>query len=382
MKGRNLYFDNSSTSYPKPSAVIDTLTGFYNEPIGSYGRSMDNRTLSFSSKVEELRETLGEIIGTKLIENIVFTKNATEGSNLILLGLELKNTTIAVSPLEHNAIARPLQTIKERNNINIITLPSDENGIINIEELGKLDLSNCSLSIINIESNVNGVVQPISTIAPILKDKGCDIMLDASQHLDAFSHLYIDSLDIDYLILTGHKKLMGTTGSGAMFIRDPHKVKPVFFGGNGYKSQELEPAEVMPYRYEVGTIDILSLNALLSAIMNAPEKTLKRETWLQLIEDLRLLDCRVLSSGKGNEDLQGGCFSIVPYNRNISDTATKLYYKYDIVCRDGLQCSPLAHKTLGSYPYGTIRFSPNFFYHNEDDIDYLYNSIKNVLQRG
>lgn len=380
MDKERLYFDNASTSWPKPSEMIKTLSEFYIEPIGSYGRSMDRRTLRMSSNVEKLRDKLANILGTSLSENIVFTKNATEASNIILSGIDISVGKVLISQLEHNAIIRPLRSISHKQNIDISFIPTHKDGLIDVCKLQEMDLSSYSLAIINIESNVNGIVQPIEKISSILKKNNIEIMLDASQYIDAQTQMHIDKWGVDYVVLTGHKKLMGPTGTGAMFIRNPQRVTPQFMGGNGFKSNIIDIVEEMPYRYEYGTVDMLGLNALLSAIENCGEKTLNHNVWLDFIEEIKNLDCRVLCADEIKTEIQGSCISFIPLKKNISDISSKLYHEYGIVCRDGIHCNPTAHSFLGSMPMGAIRISPNFFFHKENDIGYLYNSIKNVLQ--
>lgn len=379
MNNERLYFDNASTSWPKPKSVIRALSEFYNSPVGSYGRSMDERTLKFSYNIERLRDKLSSMIGTSMSENIVFTKNATEGSNIILNGIDISDKNILISPLEHNAIIRPLYAKARTSNANISVMPSRKDGFIDVEQLGKMDLSSYGLAIINIEGNVNGVIQPIEKIAPILKRNNIEIMLDTAQYLDVETKLEADKLGIDYIILTGHKKLMGPTGTGAMFIRNPSNISPIFTGGNGFRSSDVDILDDMPYRYEYGTINMIGLNALLSAMEDCGEKTLRNDIWISFIKELHNLDCIVLCAD--DEIYQGACISFKPIGKEVSSVSNELYHKYGIICRDGIHCNPKAHSFLGTMPNGAIRISPNFFFHDENDVSYLYDSIKYVLHR-
>ena len=374
-----LYFDNASTSWPKPKSVIDTLSDFYKKPVGSYGRSMDERTLKYSCDIERLRDRIANIIGTSMPENIVFTKNATEASNIILNGIDFDGKNILISPLEHNAIMRPLYARVECSNSRITVMPSLEDGTIDTEKLQNLDLDSYHLAIINVEGNVNGVIQPIEEIVPILKRHKIEIMLDTAQYLDVTRKIMSDTMDIDYIVMTGHKKLMGPTGTGAMFIRNPDRVEPLFTGGNGFKSMRIDLLEDMPYRYEYGTMNMIGLLSLLSAVEATEDKTLGHSVWTGFIKELKSLDCKILCAS--DEKNQGSCISLLPTGKETSNVLSELYYHHGIICRDGIHCNPSAHSFLGTMPGGAIRISPNFFFHNERDINYLYDSIKNVLHK-
>lgn len=372
----NKYFDNASTSYPKPEAMKKVLASYYDDIVGSYGRSMDKRTLDYSMKVELLRDEIAILIGTNLSNNIIFTKNATEGANLIINGLELSKKKILISYLEHNAIARPIFDLAKRNNIQIDFFPSKEDGSIDIEGLEQLALFEYQIAIINVESNVNGLIQDIENISKILKKYEIEIMLDASQYLDPYHRLQADKLDIDYIVMTGHKKLLGPSGTGAIFIRNPQRVYPTNLGGNAYKSSEWQNAvfDKMPMRYEYGTLNMLGLNALYESLKNYPKISLEQKTWINFIDELESIGLWVLRAK--DKDKQGSIVSII--DKNMSNFRDILYYDFGIICRDSLHCSPLAHKFLGSFPNGALRISASFCYHNENDLNYLLDSIKAI----
>lgn len=374
----NLYFDNASTSYPKPQRVLECLACYYESVVGSYGRSLDGRTLLLSMQVERLRESLARLLGVSKPEHVIYTQHATEAANLILRGLDLRGYKVWVSPLEHNAIMRPLKRLQQEAELSVQILPHQADGEIDIALLEQLELDSRSFVIINMMSNVNGLVQDLSIVAPWLKSKGCMLMLDLTQYLHWDTPLPLEEWDVDYAILTGHKGLLSPTGMGAAYIKEPRLVAPLITGGNGYKSALLDLVEESPERYEAGTPNMLSLVAAYAAGQALPERRLSKSSWLAFLDRLEGLPLRLL---RARHPERQGYLASFTLDADMGVFASQLYHSYGCLLREGLHCAPLAHQSLKSFPLGAIRIAPSPYFHTAEDLDFLFNAIKGALTK-
>lgn len=371
----NLYFDNASTSFPKPPEVEEYIK-LYLAQGGTYGRAAYPRIFNASKVVEEAREQLSLLLNTSLVSNIIFTYNSTYGLNTIIQGFRYSKKKILISPLEHNAVGRPVEHLRQSQGIEYEIMPHFSDGLVDIDELKKIKLSNFDLAILNHVSNVNGVIQPIKEIKEVLGN--IPLLIDASQSLGKVD-IKVDEWDIDMLAFTGHKGLLGPTGIGGFFIRKPDLISTFIFGGTGSNSDKLEMPDFLPDRFEAGTQNILGIYGLLGAIkcnesigysQNSFELLLNR---LNQVDNIKLLMANDLNN-------QSDVFSFVPLKTSVSEFTKQLYNQFKIEVRSGLHCSPLAHKTLGSYPNGSVRVSLSK-YHTNNDLEYLYNSIIDINQR-
>ncbi|HQB09301.1 MAG TPA: aminotransferase class V-fold PLP-dependent enzyme [bacterium] len=372
MREINKYFDNGATSFPKPPEVAEEIAGYLNEIGGTYGRSYHSKAIQVSKIVEETRNMFAKMINAHNSSNIVFTHNATHGINTVLKGLNLKNCEVAVSVLEHNAVMRPLTAIAEQNSIKIRFIPSFSDGLIDVSKVSEVITEKTTLVVVNHMSNVNGVIQPVEEIKEIIGDK--PILVDAAQ---SGGHIKIDVLKgLDFVAFTGHKGLLGPTGTGILYIRNPEMLDSFIEGGTGSRSESVEMPQFMPDKFEAGTPNIAGIFGLRAALMNRPVPAHSFKELAQLIENIEEIDgFNVVRANDINN--QGALFSILSSVMDPSVLGMKLFEKYSIETRIGLHCAPLAHKHLGTFPQGTVRisFSP---YHTNEDIEYLINSLREI----
>jgi cysteine desulfurase family protein len=372
MREINKYFDNGATSFPKPPEVAEEIAGYLNEIGGTYGRSYHSKAIQVSKIVEETRNMFAKMINAHNSSNIVFTHNATHGINTVLKGLNLKNCEVAVSVLEHNAVMRPLTAIAEQNSIKIRFIPSFSDGLIDVSKVSEVITEKTALVVVNHMSNVNGVIQPVEEMKEIIGDK--PILVDAAQ---SGGHIKIDVLKgLDFVAFTGHKGLLGPTGTGILYIRNPEMLNSFIEGGTGSRSESVEMPQFMPDKFEAGTPNIAGIFGLRAALMNRPVPAHSFKELAQLIENIEEIDgFNVVRANDINN--QGALFSILSSVMDPSVLGMKLFEKYGIETRIGLHCAPLAHKHLGTFPQGTVRisFSP---YHTNEDIEYLINSLREI----
>jgi len=368
----NLYFDNASTSFPKPPEVGEYINRYLSQG-GTYGRAAYPRVFDASKMVEETRELISSKTCTSLISNILFTYNSTYALNTIIQGFRFKNKRILVSPLEHNAVGRPIEYLKQKEGVDYLIMPHFSDGLINIDELKRANLSNVDLVIVNHVSNVNGLIQPLKEIKQVIGN--VPLLVDASQSLGKVN-VCVDEWGIDMLAFTGHKGLLGPTGIGGFFIREPNIIRPFVYGGTGSNSDKLLMPNYCPDKFEAGTQNILGIYGLYGALKNQPTTSYSIDSYKELIRKLSQIDNIKLLIAN-DIDNQSDVFSFVPLKTSVSDFTKLLYENYKIEVRGGLHCSPIAHQTLKTYPQGAIRISLSS-YHTDNDLNYLLNSILSI----
>ena len=341
---------------------------------GNYGRSFHSRAVESGTVIEQCRDMLAEMMDISQVEHLCFANNATHAANVIIQGLTFREgAEVLISPMEHNATARPLKMLEEQGKITLKTLPAGSDGCIKVEEIPECINKNTALVVINHQSNVNGVVQPVEEISSALGY--IPLMVDASQSLGKLP-VKVDSWNIDYLIFTGHKGLLGPTGTGGMFIRYPDRVNPLILGGTGSNSEHLSMPLVMPDRFEAGTPNIAGLFGLLAALENQPEAQHSRDDFLNLLNAIEAIDgFSILRTEK--QDNQGEVISLQHNCLDSSELSWLLSSKAGIQTRAGLHCAPLAHKHLGSFPGGTCRLSPSV-YHTPADFEFLLTTLREI----
>ncbi|MEA3503770.1 MAG: aminotransferase class V-fold PLP-dependent enzyme [Bacteroidota bacterium] len=364
------YFDNSATSYPKPPQVAKYISRYINSEGGTYGRSAYGKVLDVSRTVETCRDKLAVLMGTDDSDNICFTHNATHALNTIIKGFSLKGKHVLTSPLEHNSVARPLQYLKDNGTIDFSILPAHADGTIIINKIKDCIKPNTALVIICHESNVNGVIQPIKAIKKAIGK--LPLLLDATQ---SFGHtpVKVDEWNIDFMAFTGHKGLLGPTGTGGFYVKNPEPLSSLLHGGTGSLSDSLEMPQFMPDKFEAGTPNIVGIYGLLGAIENRPASHHSKEDICNIINKLKLIDGLTIYAAD-NSNAQGELFSITHIKKSSSEMATELYSEFGIECRSGFHCAPLAHSALKTGSNGTLRFSFSP-YHTPKDFDYLYKAI-------
>lgn len=368
----NTYFDNASTSFPKPEEVAKGITRYLTEEGGTYGRAAYGRVQQATMQVEQCRDALAGVMGVKEPEKISFASNATSGINAILFGLLSKETVIRVSPMEHNAVMRPLWHLHKTKGIRISILPSLADGSIDMDALNRLSAGNGELFIINHQSNVNGVIQPIPQISQLAFSRGWKIMLDTAQSL---GEVPIDAFewDTDFIAFTGHKGLLGPTGTGGFYCKDTDALQPTLFGGTGSFSDSYDMPVELPDRFQAGTPNMVGIVGLLAALQNKPASCHSKADLLDCLSAIGKLP-GIHLYGAIHPEQQGELFSITHESLTPAELSQRLYDRHGIETRSGLHCAPLAHRTLGTFPAGTVRIalSP---YHTPQDLDNLIKAI-------
>jgi cysteine desulfurase / selenocysteine lyase len=367
-----IYLDNAATSFPKPEETIEYVNTFIRSIGGNPGRSGHTLSIEAARTIFEAREKLTQFINGKDSERLIFTQNGTESLNLAILGLLQEKDHVITTSLEHNSVMRPLMFLKNEKGIEISVIHCTREGKLDIKQIKRSVKKNTKALVINHGSNVIGTTQPLGEIRQAIND--IILIVDACQTIGAYP-IDIEKDGIDMLCFSCHKSLYGMQGLGAMYIRDGIELKPLKFGGTGSKSESIEHPDFLPDKYECGTPNtpgIASLLGGLTFIEKTGQKNImqrKNELRKLIVQELSKSD-NVILYGNHTGNTNVPVISLNIKNKLPSEVGYELNKK-EIYVRVGLHCSPMAHKTIGTFPEGTVRISPGYFTKNEDIYRFL-----------
>lgn len=366
-----IYLDNASTTFPKPDCVADAVGHF----IRSCGVNINRGTYEAAYNTEEIvfetRQKLCELFHYPDCKNVIFTPNVTTSLNLAIKGLLHSGDHVLTSAMEHNAVMRPLtQLLNDR--VTFDRIPCAADGTLKFDALDTLIRPNTRALILTHASNVCGTMMPLTEVGEFCRRHHLLFIVDAAQTAGVFP-IDMEAMHIDVLCFTGHKGLMGPQGIGGMIIRDEAAalIRPLISGGTGSLSHMETIPEFLPDRLEPGTLNlpgIAGLHASLEFIRKTGMDTI-REHELALTDRFlsQILDMNhIRLLGRQTTDGRTGVVSVQIKGQDSADAAFRLEQQFGIMTRVGLHCAPNAHKTLGTYPEGTIRFSFGFFNTCED----------------
>ena len=367
-----VYLDNAATTFPKPKEVYDYMMDMYKNHGINVGRGKSSSTVSIDMIINDTREMLKELVNAKDSYEAVFAPSATIALNQILFGLDYSSIkNIYITKFEHNAVLRTLNEIKKREDINIHFLDFDGNEWDYDYDEIKYKFSNAKpdLVIVNHTSNVFGYTSNIEKIYEVSQEYNPKYIIDASQSLG------VESIDVckckfDFIVFAGHKTLYGPTGISGFVMNPLVKFPAVIFGGTGYESANQDMPEDLPQKYEMGTLNIAGIAGLNAALGWSAQVTIdairekEAENRKKLIDLLgRYSYIKII----GNYDSCNYVGIVSCIIEGISsDSAGPVFDRCGIAVRTGLQCAPLAHQFIGTFPAGTIRFSVNYFTTDKD----------------
>jgi cysteine desulfurase/selenocysteine lyase len=365
------YLDNAATSYPKPLEVITAMTSFLTDVGIGTGRGSHRQGLSANRMVYEARERLAALFHVADSSRILFTHSATESLNLAVSGLLQPGDHVITSTMEHNSLVRPLHRAS-RNGVTVTKVACDRAGFLDPSDVAAALRPETRLIAISHCSNVTGAIQPVADIGRLARDRGIIFLLDAAQSAGCIP-VDVAEFSVDLLAAPGHKGLLGPQGTGFLYIAPDLELEPLLVGGTGGASSDPEQPLTCPERYESGTPNtpgIAGLSAGVEFILRTGVEWIRSHE--QALTAL-LLDglCRipgVTIHGPADPVRQGGVVSLTLAGRDPSEVGYRLDHEFDISVRVGLHCAPDAHRTIGTYPGGTIRVSPGFST-SEADID-------------
>lgn len=372
-----VYFDNAATTFPKPNEVYDTIMKSMKEYGANPGRSGHKLALRMGREIYETRELLAKLFNIDNPMNVIFTSNCTESLNLAIKGILEKGDHVITSSMEHNSILRPL-TLLGKEGVDLTIIKGDYMGRLDVKEISRNIKDNTKLIAITHVSNLTGTIMPIEEIGRIAKENNIYFLVDAAQSAGVYD-IDVEKMNIDMLAFPGHKGLLGPQGTGGLYVREGLSLKEMKQGGTGSLSHLLEQPDILPDRYESGTLNgpgIVGLGAGIRYIMKTGIKNIRRheeELTKHFIEGISKID-KIKAYGPLNEKEQGAVVSINIGDEDSSEISYILDEKYDIQVRPGLHCAPLAHKTIGTFEQGVVRFSFGPF-NTHEEIDYALKAI-------
>ena len=359
-----IYFDNAATSWPKPAAVREALGEYFGEAGGNPGRSGHRMSVAAARLVERARDRLAELLNASDPSRIVFTHNATHALNLAIGGVLHPGDHVVTTSMEHNSVMRPLRHF-EALGTEITSVACSPEGLLDVDALAGALRPTTRLIVTTQASNVVGTLMPVHAIARLARERGIPYLVDASQTAGAIP-IDVQEIGVDLLAFSGHKGLLGPTGTGGLYIRDGLSLAPILRGGTGSNSaQDIQP-EFLPDAHESGTPNVAGIAGLAAAVgflldvgvesVRAHEQALVAQflAGASGIAGLTLY-------GPRDPALSCGVVSFNVTGAMPSEVALLLDESFAIMARSGLHCAPSAHRTIGTFPTGTLRFGFGWF---------------------
>ncbi len=357
-----IYLDHAATSFPKAPGVGEEMACFLNERAVNINRGSYEGAVEGALEVFSVRQALCRLLGFRGDpRNCAFSAGATMSLNLLLQGLASPGSHLLLSSMEHNAVARTAALLKARD-VEVEWIPCDGEGRIRLEEFSALLRDNTCLAAIQHASNVSGTLQPLKELGEICHTRGVPLLVDCAQSAGHVP-IFMEDWGISALAFPGHKGLLGPQGIGGAILTPElaKKIAPVFAGGTGNESESLQMPRRMPEYLEAGTLNLPGICGLGKALQWIEEQSVDR-----LFAQEQALSAYFLAGLRDNPHIaipgpeasgRVGVVSIDFLRRDNGEAAYLLEQNYGILTRCGLHCAPLAHKTLGTFPGGTVRFS-------------------------
>ena len=384
-----IYLDQASTSYPKAPSVAQAVYDYLNGSAVNVNRGGYQAAYSVEEQIFETREQLLRLFHftSGKGKNVIFTPNITTSLNILLKGLLKSGDHVLVSSMEHNAVMRPLVQLA-RHGVTFDRIPCSADGSLLIEKAEELLKPNTRLLVCLHASNVCGTIMPVQELGKFCKKHGLLFILDTAQTAGTVP-IDMEALQLDALAFTGHKGLRGPQGTGGFLIRNElaSQIEPLLSGGTGSVSHTEEVPSFLPDRFEPGTPNLPGIFGLHAALKELTPLSMEQIRTKELsltgyfLEKLMELDpsekhIRII--GRKELSMRSAVVSIQTLDEDMASVAWHLDHDYHIMTRVGLHCAPNAHKTLGTYPAGTIRFSfgPQ---NTNNEIDFCIRALKEIL---
>ena len=381
---KTIYLDNGATSYPKPETVKIATLKYFDEMMGNAGRSTSSAR-SVDRLIYDLREHIAKMFHFNHSDHVIFTKNITESINTVLFGYLKEGDHVLISNFEHNAVVRPVVALADEGRIEYDFIPFSDTGKLDVDATKGLLRPNTRLIISLHASNITGQILEVTRLGQLARENNVKFMLDVAQTA-GFMDINMAEMKVDCLAFTGHKSLLGPTGTGG-FLIDPdmaRETKAFIYGGTGSLSESFDQPKLMPDHFESGTLNLMGLLGLAASLewiaergyeaIQLHERSLIKHLEIGLSK-FEAIICHNLVSF----DNRTGVLALSFKDRDPSWIAHALNRDYGIITRVGLQCAPIAHKTLGTFPSGVLRISVSPF-NTIEEIDHLILALKALVK--
>lgn len=386
----SIYFDHAATSFPKPVWVMEKMCEYMKNVGCNVGRGGYAGAYSAEETVYETREKLKEFFHAKSSKNVVFTPNITTSLNMVLKGLLKPGNRVLVSSVEHNAVMRPLHQL-EKSGVIVEKIAADTEGTMDMGDFQRKVETQPDVVVISHASNVCGTIQPVGQIGAECRKRKIPFVLDTAATAGSME-IDIQKDGIDILCFTGHKGLMGPQGTGGFILEEDmaERIEPVISGGTGSISHTLDMPDFLPDRFEAGTLNLPGIYGLSAALDYLRQEGVERiggreldltEQFLESIKNSAILRENMEIIGRKDRNNRTSTVSLYTEKMDMAQIAFLLDDRYGIAVRPGLHCAPLAHRSLGTYPAGTLRFSFGY-YNREEEIELAVRAMEEIITNG
>ncbi len=375
-----IYLDNAATSFPKPPQVIKAVAGVMTAIGASPGRGGHQLAVRASRVVQACREEAAMLLGMRNPDRIIFTRNCTESLNLAITGLLHRGDEVLCTHAEHNAVMRLLDRYVTCGDITVRVLPPDSTGVLEPHTLQRFISPKTALVIICHASNITGVIQPVSRLGAVCRENGVPLLVDAAQTAGVLD-VSPAALHADMVAMPGHKGLLGPQGTGLLALGEGIDPEPLILGGTGSASESVRQPELLPDRYESGTLNLPGIAGLLCGIRfvrRHREEIAEYEHYLNQRLRAQLAQLPGLRLLGHPEAATVSVTSAVPEHMDSGVLSDGLDVS-GIAVRAGLHCAPAMHTWLGTMESGAVRFSPGL-YNTAQEIDDAAAVVERLLK--
>lgn len=383
---KQIYFDNSSTTFPKPPEVPEAIYHYMTTVGSNINRGGYQSAYDVEEAVYEIRQLLCRFFHGQDCKQVVFTKNITESLNVILKGYLKPGDHVLVSSMEHNAVMRPLNQLAETG-VTFSRIPCRSDGTLCLEQAEALLRENTKAVVMTHASNVCGTILPIGEVGAFCHAHDLRFFVDCAQTAGVCP-IDMEKMRIDALAFTGHKGLLGPQGIGGFILKPGLEAElvPLLSGGTGSLSHTEAVPSFMPDRFEPGTMNLPGILGLREGLLwlerTGTDNILRHELELteQFLSGLQPMqqDGKLTVVGLPGTQGRTGVVSIQTSKHELAQIAYELDNRYGIMTRVGLHCAPSAHKTLGTFPTGTIRFSFGWW-NTRQEVDCALQALQELL---
>jgi len=382
-----IYFDNAATSWPKPPGMAEAMVHFVNDVGANPGRSAHRLAVDSGRIVYNAREAVAGLFNAPDPLRVVFGPNVTEALNLALHGLLRPGDHVITSSMEHNSVMRPLRAL-ERQGVEVTVVRCSPQGFLDPADVEAAVRPNTVMIALNHASNVVGTLLPVAEVGHIARRHGLLLLVDAAQTGGAYP-IDVQADGIDLLGFTGHKSLYGPMGTGGLVIGervDVARMEPLKQGGTGSRSEHEEQPGFLPDLCESGTPNAVGLAGLEAGVRWVLERGVDAirahevELAQRLVDGLRGISGVTVCGGL-DATRQTATVSFNITGMEPSEVGLRLDEEYGIMCRVGLHCAPAAHKTIGTFPVGTVRFGLGAF-NTLEEVDAAVAAVGRLAQEA
>lgn len=379
-----IYLDNSATSYPKPKCVVEAVKNSYSIYGANSGRGAYDMAIETTEQIYKCRKKMADFFNADDVENVVFTYNCTTALNMAIKGVAKQNAHFVISDLEHNAVLRPLEKMKQDTFCDYSVANVFHDDYMTLKSFEKEIQKNTVAIVCTGASNVFGIIPPYRLLSNLAHKHNLLFILDCAQ-IGGIIPVKMQKDGIDILCCAGHKGLMGPTGTGIMIVNNRVRLNSFIEGGTGSNSASASQPDILPDKFESGTPNVSGIIGLSSAIdfisENGTERVYNHEKNLLRYLQKNLQNNRnvLLYTDFYNQNQKlAPIMSFNVKNMHSEDVAQQLSNN-NIAVRAGLHCAPLAHKKFGTENMGTVRISPSIFT-KKSDIDFLIKCVRKIAK--